>query len=108
MYNSELKVNTAWTIGINDPTAIIFFQCIDRGIRIIDFYENKGENLEHYAKYVLSKPYVYGSHIADADFITGETSVLEFLKGLGINITVERDISIVPLRRALSEALLKE
>ncbi len=41
-------VHTAWDIGYGDNTAIWFFQCVEGGIRVVGFYENHGEYLEHY------------------------------------------------------------
>jgi hypothetical protein len=60
-YEPALKVHTAWDLGMNDSTAIWFFQ-VDRygKRRYIDYYENSGEGLEHYAKVLFSKPYIYG------------------------------------------------
>lgn len=60
-------VNTAWDLGFNDPTTIIFFQQIGAVIRIIDCYENTKKGLDHYAKVVKEKPYTYGKHIAPHD-----------------------------------------
>ena len=60
-------VNTAWDLGYNDPTTIIFFQIIGQTIRIIDCYENNKKGLDHYAKIVLEKPYTYGKHLAPFD-----------------------------------------
>ena len=60
-------VHTAWDLGYNDPTTIIFFQVIGPVIRIIDCYENTKKGLEWYAKIVKEKPYTYGKHIAPHD-----------------------------------------
>ena len=60
-------VHTAWDLGFNDPTTIIFFQQIGAVIRIIDCYENTKKGLDHYAKVVKEKPYTYGKHIAPHD-----------------------------------------
>ena len=60
-------VYTAWDLGYNDPTCIIFFQIIGQVIRIIDCYNNNKKGLDHYAKIVKEKPYTYGKHIAPHD-----------------------------------------
>lgn len=60
-------VHTAWDLGYNDPTTIIFFQVVGQSIRIIDCYENNKKGLEHYAKIVKEKEYTYGKHIAPFD-----------------------------------------
>jgi phage terminase large subunit len=67
-------VHTAWDLGWNDPTVIIFFQIIGPIIRIIDYYQNNKSGLEHYAKIVKEKPYAYGKHIAPHDIAVHELS----------------------------------
>jgi hypothetical protein len=64
-------VQTAWDLGRNDENPIIFFQENGPWIDIIDFYENQGEGLPHYAGYCQKKAYdrgfVYGKHFAPHD-----------------------------------------
>lgn len=62
-----LPVHTAWDLGYNDPTCIIFFQIANNQVRIIDSYKNNQKGLEHYAKIIKDKPYSYGKHIAPFD-----------------------------------------
>lgn len=84
----ELLTHTAWDLGIGDSTAIWFCQIVGQESRIIDYYENFGVGLDHYAKILREKPYVYGEHILPhdaqvADLSTGR-SRLQTLAGLGI------------------------
>ena len=65
--DSHLKVHTAWDLGVADSTCIIFFQIYGKEIRIVDYYENSGEGLPHYAKILQDKDYLYGSHYAPHD-----------------------------------------
>ena len=67
-------VHTAWDLGFNDPTTVIFFQQIGAVIRIIDCYENTKKGLDHYAKVVKEKPYTYGKHIAPHDIAVHDLS----------------------------------
>ncbi len=67
LWEPYFPVHTAWDLGYNDPTTIIFFQVIGQVIRIIDCYENNKKGLEHYAKVVKEKEYSYGKHIAPFD-----------------------------------------
>ncbi|WP_343712852.1 terminase family protein [Inquilinus sp.] len=60
-YDPDLPVHTAWDLGRRDSTAIWFFQVAANQIRWIDFYENSGEDLEHYVMVLRSKPYRYGT-----------------------------------------------
>ena len=71
-------INTAWDLGYNDQTAIIFFQQIGHNIHIVDYYENKNEAFPHYAQ-VLKEGFTiiehnYGPHDLDqTEFGTGKT-----------------------------------
>ena len=44
--NPGYPVNTAWDLGYNDQTAIIFFQQVGASINIIDYYENLLEAID--------------------------------------------------------------
>jgi len=57
-----LPVHTAWDLGVGDSTAIWFFQVHGKEIRVVDFYENHGHGLPHYAAVLAEKPYRYGDH----------------------------------------------
>lgn len=61
-YEPGSPVNTYWDLGFNDTTAIWFHQYIAGEHRFIHAYENSGESLEHYAKYMMERGYVYGGH----------------------------------------------
>lgn len=71
-WNRQSRVYTAWDIGYGDSTAIIFFQLIGQEIHIIDYYENHGEGLPHYAKLLSEKPYLYAEPYAPHDIDAGE------------------------------------
>ena len=91
MYENAFKVHTAWDLGVSDPSCIIFFQIVGRAIHIIDFYQKTGEGLEHYAKVLSEKSYIYGKHIAPFDinvkeFGSGMTRI-DKARQLGINFT---------------------
>lgn len=45
-YDPSLPVNTAWDIGIDDYTAIWFFQENGSQVRFIDYFETSGEGVE--------------------------------------------------------------
>ena len=51
----RLKVITAWDLGMKDLTTIWFAQKIGQEIRFIDFYQNSGKGLEHYAHVLQEK-----------------------------------------------------
>ena len=54
-YDRAASVITAWDLGIGDSTAIWFAQFVGQEIRIIDYYENSGVGLDHYAKVLFDK-----------------------------------------------------
>ena len=66
-YDRGASVVTAWDLGIGDSTAIWFGQFVGQEVRIIDYYENSGVGLDHYAKVLLDKEYQYEQHILPHD-----------------------------------------
>jgi len=90
-HDPALKVYTAWDLGVDDSTAIWFVQVTGPEIRLIDYYENSGCGLDHYAKILKQKPYVYAEHYLPHDVKVTELgtgrSRLETLRGLGIEAT---------------------
>lgn len=93
-YDPTAKAYTFWDLGISDSTAIWFAQFIRKEIRLIDYYENSGESLQHYVKLLQNKPYVYderghwGPHDIQARTLqTGQTT-LDVAKQLGVKFQV--------------------
>lgn len=98
-WESGFQVHTAWDIGVRDSTVIIFFQTIGTTVRVIDYYENSKEGLEHYVRVVSEKPYTYGHHIAPHDiavkeFTSGQTRI-EKARQLGIKFKVAPSLTIM-------------
>ncbi|MGE0119613.1 MAG: terminase family protein [Dongiaceae bacterium] len=62
-----LPVHTAWDLGVGDATAIWFCQLAGREIRLIDYYEHAGAGLDHYARELQRRGYLYGDHILPHD-----------------------------------------
>jgi hypothetical protein len=89
-HDPGLKVDTAWDLGIDDYTAIWFFQQAGREVRAIDYYEVGGEGLSSIVREAIAaKPYVYGTHHLPHDVMVRELgaqgrSRLETLDGLGV------------------------
>lgn len=87
-YDLALKVNTAWDLGVSDSTSIWFYSQVGREIRILDYYEASGYGLDHYAKVLDQKGYLYGKHYAPHDIQVRELgtgkSRWDIAKGLGI------------------------
>lgn len=97
-----LLTYSAWDIGINDATSIIFWQQTGDGtiIRIIDYLSNTGVGLDWYAKRLQDKPYRYGGHFAPFDIRVrewGGGGVTRFEKAqqLGIEFTVLEQLGVI-------------
>jgi hypothetical protein len=63
----DAPVYTTWDLGLNDSTAITFWQDVGMERRAIDFYENNGESWGHYAGILLAKGYSYSRHYMPHD-----------------------------------------
>lgn len=94
-YDPALRVDTAWDLGIDDYTAIWFFQAVGREVRVIDYFEASGLGLQTIVREAIgSRPYVYGRHYLPHDVKVREMgndgrTRLETLGGLGLfNIEV--------------------
>lgn len=98
VYDPSLPVNTYWDLGRNDTNAIWFVQFFGgKQYRCIDYYENNGESLHHYAKVLKDKGYIYGEHFLPHDVAVTDISQQEnksrqeVLEDLGV-----RPLNIVP------------
>lgn len=91
-WEPSIPVHTAWDLGIGDSTAIWFLQQVGREWRWIDYCESAGVGLDHYARTLAAKPYVYGEHLLPHDAAarelgTGRTRI-EMLASLGLRARI--------------------
>jgi hypothetical protein len=105
-YDAALPVDTDWDLGIGDAMVCWFTQSLKSGeVRVIDYYENSGEAIPHYARMLRGdlpvigddpieraklvaanarrQGYAYGKHwgphdIAVRDLGTGKTRIQTF------------------------------
>ena len=88
-YDTNIGVWTAWDLGVGDSTAIFFAQYVGKEIHIINYYENSGVGLDHYAKVLNELDYFYEGHILPHDVAVRELgtgkSRLEVLETLGLH-----------------------
>lgn len=90
-YDPSLQVFTSWDLGIDDYTAIWFFQQVGREVRAIDYFETSGEGLQTIVREAIaSKPYVYGAHhlphdVEVRELGAGGKSRRQTLSGLGLS-----------------------
>lgn len=101
-YDPACEVFTAWDLGFGDSTAIWWLQFVGRELRWIDYYDNSGEQLDHYAQIIKSGPYNYmkNGHFLPHDGAHGNIrgdSVSLQLNRLGVaNQVLTRESDIVP------------
>ena len=73
---------------MSDETSIWFLQFVGKEIRCIDYYQNNGEGLGHYATILRERGYRYARHFAPHDISVRELgsgiSRLEAAKQYGI------------------------
>ena len=86
----SLRVDTAWDLGIDDYTAIWYFQQVGREIRVIDYYETSGVGLDSIVREAIAgKPYQWGSHYLPHDVMVRELATgrsrYETLGSLGLS-----------------------
>lgn len=101
-YDPSSEVFMAWDLGWGDSTAIWWLQWVGRELRWVDYYENSGEQLDHYAAIVKKKPYNYMArgaflpHDGAHGNIRGD-SVSKQLTSLGVpNQVLVRETDITP------------
>jgi phage terminase large subunit len=94
--NKDVRVHTAWDLGISDSTAIWFIQCVGRERRLVDYYEASGVGLDHYVQVLQDKRvqhgWTYGEHYLPHDIVVKEftsgKSRRDTLAGKGIEATI--------------------
>ncbi len=96
-HDPALPVDTDCDLGIGDAMAFWFSQSLRTGeVRLIDYYEARGEGMAHYAKMLKQRSsergYTYGQHWAPHDIAVRELgtgkSRLETARELGIKFEV--------------------
>ncbi|MEE4302445.1 MAG: PBSX family phage terminase large subunit [Pseudomonadales bacterium] len=82
-------VHTAWDLGRNDHTAIWFFQHVGPMIRLVDYYQNRMQEPEHYWQVLQGRGYNYGEHLLPHDgghvkMGMGNRSLIQQFRELGM------------------------
>lgn len=98
-YETHFGVNVAFDLGYSDFCCMVFYQCVGQIVRVIDYYQNNLQGLEHYAKILRDKErdlgYVYKKIWAPHDIAVHEfgsgLSRIEQAKQLGIKFEVHRN-----------------
>jgi phage terminase large subunit len=92
-YDPYKLVHSAWDLGWNDTTAIIFFQIDGDQIKVIDCEEHSNKTLNWYKNLLSDKGYKYGTHLFphDVEHVDGLSTGLtrkEILEDMQIPVTV--------------------
>lgn len=97
-YDPSLPVWTSWDLGHSNNTAIWFFQVKNDVVTFIDYYENAGYDMSHYAGELLSKSYIYAKAILPWDAgmqnIRSPVTVAQMLENYGIKNEVLQNTSV--------------
>lgn len=87
-YEPNLRTYTFRDLGMDDTTAIRFVQILGKEARLIDYYENNGKGLDHYAQVLREKGYDYTMHYFPHDGnvreLTTGISRLEYMQKIWI------------------------
>ena len=99
-HEESLPVHTIFDLGMDDSTAIWYVQLLGLEIRYIDYYENNGQSLEHYAREMKSKEYVYGDIFFPHDgkvreLGSGISRKDKFERLMGIPVQIVPDVSFL-------------
>lgn len=109
-YEHALWVYTARDLWMSDSTSIWFFQVYWKEIRLIDYYENQWESLEHYVNVLKEKWYRYNDHFLPHDVEVRELSSWisrkQTLYNLWLSCTVVPQMNIMDWINAV-RAILK-
>ncbi len=103
----DLPCHTGWDIGIGDSSAIWIFQALRNGTyNFIEYYENHGEGLEHYIKFLNDfkrrKDIEWGRH-----FVPHDMQNREFTSGVDRLSTAREfgySMTVIP-RKAIDEGI---
>jgi hypothetical protein len=98
----DVRVHTGWDLGRTDSTAIWFVQCVGYERRLVDYHEESGKIITHYADVLYEKKrehgWTYGEHFGPHDvayhMLDAEKSRKEMMleKGIDFQIVPQHDV----------------
>jgi hypothetical protein len=109
----SIPVDTYWDLGMDDSTSIWFIQQVNNEPRAVGYYENSGEGLEFYSRYLQEyrerRKFTYGVHMFPHDVKVRElgtgVSRTETLKKLGIKADIMPQMSLNDGINAVRQAI---
>lgn len=92
-YDSSAPVFSAWDLGWSDMTSIWLWQKIGFDVRVIGFYQNRMEGLDHYVAWLERTGYRFDRHFLPHDANRGQLSaagktIAAQLRGRGMPVSV--------------------
>lgn len=90
----EIPVHTAWDLGYDDSTVIVYYQIVGNEIHVIDCDSDSQQDIEYYCGLLAAKPYKYAqAHNVphDAGIKTlqaGGRSIVQQAYNLGVKMKV--------------------
>ena len=83
-----IPVDTWWDLGVSDTTCIWMTQTVGNENRCVDFYEESGEGLPHYADMLKARGYQYGRHVAPHDIEVRELGSGQSRKQIALDLGI--------------------
>lgn len=97
-YDPTKPVHTFWDLGWADNTSIWFAQTVGFETRVVDFYQNHQQPLQHYLQAVQDRGYVLGTfwlpHDARAKQLGTGRSIEEVMRASGRNVRIVPSLSV--------------
>jgi len=85
-YDPATPVHTAWDLGLDDATAVWFYQHVGKEIHLINYREWTQQSLTDICREVLNMPYVFGEHTYPHDIEARELTTGRSRKEVVANI----------------------
>ena len=112
-HEPQFPVYTAWDLGFAEEMCIWFWQMVGREVRVINYYVNNFQDLDHYIRHVLQTGemlgYTYGGHFGPPDIMVHSLSTgmtrWETAKNLGIVFKMVEKLSLEEGRNAVKQIL---
>ena len=97
-YDASKPVHTFWDLGWADSTSIWFAQAVGFETRLIDYYQNQQQALQHYLQAIQSRGYVLGTcylpHDARAKQLGTGRSIEEMMRAAGRTVQIVPGLSV--------------